>query len=499
MAKQDDSQAVRKHMELAVEVMKKSIQEPRDDKTSPKVGAVLIKTDGTVETAYRGELRHGDHAEFTLLERKNRATVLDGGVLFATLEPCAPGARRHPKLCCAERIVNARIKKVYIGIEDPDPTVDRKGIQFLIDNGIDVIIFDKDLQELIREENKVFIAEAVERAKQVKEELKEAVLSIKEEIEVLADLEDLSINEVTAFIRAANLDVEFGTAAFKKAFNKLGFIKLDKDKFIPTGIGLLLFGEKPELIYQNAVIKATFKTAGKGEEIKNITGPLIEQPETIVKWFGDHIRSQIDRSHAKREVSYEFPAPVFRESIINAIVHRDYDIEGAPIYVEINDDLIIIKSPGKPVAPLDFEQIRTFNAPSLSRNPKIMYVFDQLKIVEQRGLGFQTIKELPEKYDLPLPKVTYEAPYMVFTFPRNIEASKKLSNNRNIDQLNEEELIGYEWMQTQSEISAREYAAKFNILPRTANRHFKKMKELGLITGNGLSPNSPNIRYKVQI
>lgn len=27
---------------------------------------------------------------------------------------------------CAERIVNARIKEVWIGIEDPDPTVDRK-------------------------------------------------------------------------------------------------------------------------------------------------------------------------------------------------------------------------------------------------------------------------------------------------------------------------------------------------------------------------------------
>lgn len=62
--------------------------------------------------------------------------------------------------------------------------------------------------------------------------------------------------------------------------------------------------------------------------------------------------------------------------LINAIVHRDYDIDGAPIYFEINDDAIIIKS------------LKRFNAPSLSRNPKIMYVFDQMNLVEQRGLGF---------------------------------------------------------------------------------------------------------------
>ena len=58
--------------------MHKSVDEPREDgKASPKVGAVLLKPQGTVETASRGELRHGDHAEFTLLERKNRDTLLD--------------------------------------------------------------------------------------------------------------------------------------------------------------------------------------------------------------------------------------------------------------------------------------------------------------------------------------------------------------------------------------------------------------------------------------
>jgi len=104
-------------MELAIEAMRQSFNELRaDGKASPLVGAVLRKADGTVETACRGELRYGDHAEFTLLERKNRHCKLDGAVLFATLEPCAPGARNHPKLSCAELIVLARIKEVWVGI-----------------------------------------------------------------------------------------------------------------------------------------------------------------------------------------------------------------------------------------------------------------------------------------------------------------------------------------------------------------------------------------------
>ncbi|NOY89914.1 MAG: hypothetical protein GXP55_01805 [Deltaproteobacteria bacterium] len=122
----------RKLMELAVQVMTDSLSEQRNDgKISPRVGAVLWKADGSLDTAYRGELRDGDHAEFTLLERKNRGERLDGAVLFSTLEPCAPGARREPKLGCAERIVLARIKEVWVGVADPDPTVDRKGIKYL--------------------------------------------------------------------------------------------------------------------------------------------------------------------------------------------------------------------------------------------------------------------------------------------------------------------------------------------------------------------------------
>src|SRR5258708_14663967 len=148
----------KKYMKLAVDVMKQSIAESRvDGKFCPKVGAVLVSPDEKiVATAFRGELREGDHAEFTLLERKNRDRNLTGYYLFATLEPCAPGARRNPKLACAERIVNARIAKVWVGIEDPDPTVDRKGIRYREQNDIEVEMFDVEYQYEIRQENKEF-------------------------------------------------------------------------------------------------------------------------------------------------------------------------------------------------------------------------------------------------------------------------------------------------------------------------------------------------------
>lgn len=48
----------REMMELAIRVMRESVHENRPDGSpSPLVGAVLVKPDGKIETAARGELR----------------------------------------------------------------------------------------------------------------------------------------------------------------------------------------------------------------------------------------------------------------------------------------------------------------------------------------------------------------------------------------------------------------------------------------------------------
>ena len=114
---------VRELQEFAVSEMYKSIPE-HGDKTDPKVGAILATSDGVViATAHRGELRAGEHAEYTVLDKKCRDRKVDGCVVYATLEPCTCKSRKEPKVSCSERIVNGRIKKIYIGIQDPDPVV----------------------------------------------------------------------------------------------------------------------------------------------------------------------------------------------------------------------------------------------------------------------------------------------------------------------------------------------------------------------------------------
>lgn len=303
---------IRQLMEMSVHLMNESIPE-HHDKVDPKVGVILAKEDGTyVDSAFRGELRNGDHAEFTLLERKHRSDNLEGLVLFTTLEPCAPGARNHPKLGCAERIANARIKKVYIGIEDPDPLVDRKGVKYLIDKGIEVEMFDQDLQSKIWESNLQFIAQAVDRAKRVEEEIETTTTTTTmEDPELNSHLDDFSKDEVEHFISNAKLEVSYDTSQFYRIFEQLGFIENINGAYFPTGIGLLLFGKRPQLVFPNALIRATYSTMGRGEDIDTFEGSIVQQIDKIQNWvkgkltrkdYEDHF--EYDKKKAERHFKH---------------------------------------------------------------------------------------------------------------------------------------------------------------------------------------------------
>ena len=116
---------------------------------NPMVGCVVVKDNEIITEGYH-EYYGGFHAERNALTNCN--SDCNGATLYVTLEPCCYYGKTPP---CTEIIIEKGIKKVVVGLLDPNPLVAGKGIKILEDAGIEVVTgveVDK-----IKELNKVFL------------------------------------------------------------------------------------------------------------------------------------------------------------------------------------------------------------------------------------------------------------------------------------------------------------------------------------------------------
>lgn len=116
---------------------------------NPLVGCVVVKDDEIIAEGYHE--KYGEfHAERNALTRCKTETK--GASLYVTLEPCCHYGKTPP---CTEIIIEKGIKKMFVGILDPNPLVAGKGVKILQDAGIEVEV--GLCENEIREMNKVFL------------------------------------------------------------------------------------------------------------------------------------------------------------------------------------------------------------------------------------------------------------------------------------------------------------------------------------------------------
>lgn len=118
------------YMLRAIELAKKGIGAVNPN---PLVGAVIVKDGRIIGEGYHKKYA-GLHAE-----REAFASLTEdcaGADMYVTLEPCCHFGKQPP---CTHAIVEHKIKRVYVGSDDPNSLVAGKGIQYLKEQGIEVI------------------------------------------------------------------------------------------------------------------------------------------------------------------------------------------------------------------------------------------------------------------------------------------------------------------------------------------------------------------------
>jgi len=138
----DDLSAMRHAMALAQEAV--GLTEP-----NPRVGCVIVGTDGQVLGSGHTQEAGGAHAEvMALRQARERGHRLVGATAYVTLEPCSHFGRTPP---CCDALIEAGLKRVVAAVEDPNPQVAGEGLSRLA--SADIVVQSGLLAEASRELN----------------------------------------------------------------------------------------------------------------------------------------------------------------------------------------------------------------------------------------------------------------------------------------------------------------------------------------------------------
>jgi len=158
---------------------------------------------------------------------------------------------------------------------------------------------------------------------------------------------------------------------------------------------LFMFGKKsaitlnfPDAYTSLSVYNGTDRSESTAER-HLLTGSIIEQAKKAIELLNTQAYTAFDKiSEKPNQVKY--PIRALQEAVINAIVHRDYEI-AEPIRITVFSDRIEIMSPGSLHWGVDKEKFLAGKANAKWRNQSFAYLFNKLQLAQSEGQGIPTI------------------------------------------------------------------------------------------------------------
>ena len=269
---------------------------------------------------------------------------------------------------------------------------------------------------------------------------------------------------------------------------------------------VLFFGKNPDHYIFSAKIRCLhFKGNNKVNIIddKSFHGSLMEQYQQTLNWLKNKLDLKYEiTSSIERKEFLAMPEVALRESLINALVHRDYENKGDCIKVELFEDKLVISNPGALNEAISKEE---FGVKSYSRNPILFHLFNKINMIEQVGSGVPRMKAACLENNLPEPTFNLERIFSVSfhfnkknafsgkTFGKNFRERKKVLSMVELEnkikkqnlKLSEKEWKIIKMMLKQEKTTAPEMAQTLKVSDRTVENYIKKLREKKLLKREG--------------
>jgi ATP-dependent DNA helicase RecG len=221
-----------------------------------------------------------------------------------------------------------------------------------------------------------------------------------------AALDDLDPDQVRLYLEALGLPHSENP---DQVLLQRGCIKRVDGNLRPTYAALLLFGRHPQQwVPGSTILAAQFTgTAFADRFIKqDITGTLPDQIRKAEAFTREHLRHVVRLIGLKRQEAPEFPLEAVRELLVNAVAHRDYNVQGDTIHLNLFSDRLEVQSPGVLPGPVNLNNLLEAR---FSRNAVIVQVLSDLGYVERLGYGLERVVRVMRQNNLHPPEFSEAA------------------------------------------------------------------------------------------
>jgi ATP-dependent DNA helicase RecG len=219
----------------------------------------------------------------------------------------------------------------------------------------------------------------------------------------LADLDRRRLTNYFRDVREQECPAPEDESAWTRLLVNTDFMIEDRGKAVPTAGGIILFGTRPyRFLPQTGITAAAYTGIAKdyaARERAVLAGPLVSlfdgKGATVEAGIIEDalffvrrntaMESRIESDGRRTDRWRDYPFEAVRETIVNAVVHRDYTIATVDIELSIYEDRLEVISPGRLPNTVTVEKMKAgYRA---SRNELLKEVLRDYRYLEATGLG----------------------------------------------------------------------------------------------------------------